>query len=328
VLGLDARGPHLIGATSHADLRVDFFASGVQSNYAAAGILRMRTAHAALDWPNTEAFFSLDRTILQPNEPTSLVAIAQPELAWAGNLWNWNPQLGISRQFSFSDATRMKFQAALVDSSDPLPPGFTGTPSALTQTERSRWPGVESRLSFSHGQSSLRPGIGIGGYYSPHRTGSGYRYDAWAGTIDLLTPIGRYFDLTANAYRGQALAGLGGGGYVNYYYEYVGEAEIADPLNTVGGWSQLKSKANSRLEFNTGFGIDNPFAKQVHEATTIMTGSNYPGLARNRSLYSNVIYTPNAYLLFSLEYRRFWTNYSVGPTYTSDSIGIGAGYKF
>jgi hypothetical protein len=37
VLGLDARGPHLFNATSHADLRVDFFANNTLSNYAAAG---------------------------------------------------------------------------------------------------------------------------------------------------------------------------------------------------------------------------------------------------------------------------------------------------
>src|ERR1700728_4202665 len=50
VLGLDARGPHLFSATSRADLRVDFFANGQQSNYAASGLLRLRTAHAQLDW--------------------------------------------------------------------------------------------------------------------------------------------------------------------------------------------------------------------------------------------------------------------------------------
>jgi len=51
-------------------------------------------------------------------------------------------------------------------------------------------------------------------------------------------------------------------------------------------------------------------------------------LARNRSFFSNVIYSPSAYLLFSLEYKRLWTNYGTGPTDFSDSIGIGAGYKF
>src|ERR1700753_294641 len=61
VLGLDARGPHLFGATSHADVRVDFFANGSQSNYA-SGLLRLRTAHAGLKWQNTEAFFEQDRS--------------------------------------------------------------------------------------------------------------------------------------------------------------------------------------------------------------------------------------------------------------------------
>jgi hypothetical protein len=56
--------------------------------------------------------------------------------------------------------------------------------------------------------------------------------------------------------------------------------------------------------------------------------STYSGLARNRSVFSNVIFSPSAYLLFSLEYRRMWTNYNSGPTDFSDVIGIAAGYKF
>jgi hypothetical protein len=123
---LDARGPHLFNAISHADLRVDFFANSAQSNYAASGLLRLRTAHAALNWRNTEAFVESDRTILEPNEPSSLVAVAQPELAWAGNLWSWSPQIGVSQQFALSDPSRIEAQAALIDTSDPkLLPGST-----------------------------------------------------------------------------------------------------------------------------------------------------------------------------------------------------------
>jgi hypothetical protein len=328
VLGLDARGPHLMGAASRADLRVDFFANGVQSNYAASGVLRLRTAHATLDWPDTEAFFALDRSILEPNEPSSLVAIAQPELAWAGNLWSWSPQIGLSRQFMLSDASRIKAQAALIDTSDPQLPVVPASTSPLTQTERSRWPGTEARLSFLHGESALRSEIGVGGYYSPHRDASGDRFNAWAATADVLLPVTKYFNITANAYRGQALGGLGGGGYVNFYYENFGANQVAQALDDIGGWTQLQARVNPRLQFNTGYGIDNPFAAEVHEANAAITGSYYQGLARNRSIYSNAIYSPNAYLLFSLEYRRFWTNYAAGATYASDVIGIGAGYKF
>ena len=53
VLGLDLLGPHLLGGHSHADVRADFFGSTDSSNtgaYDAVGLLRLRTAHAALVW--------------------------------------------------------------------------------------------------------------------------------------------------------------------------------------------------------------------------------------------------------------------------------------
>jgi hypothetical protein len=328
VLGLDVRGPHLLGATSYADLRVDFFANGAQSNYAASGLLRLRTAHAALNWRHTEAFAELDRSILEPNQPSSLVAIAQPELAWAGNLWNWSPQIGMSHQFVLTDSSRIKTQAALIDTADPQPPGSTSIPSPLTETERSRWPGTEARIAFQHGENGVGSELGVGGYFSPHRDMYGDHFDAWAGTIDLRLPLTRYFEMTTNAYRGQALAGLGGGGYVNYFFQYVGLTGSARALDDVGGWAQVKARAGQKVEMNAGYGTDNPFAKEIQAALSSSEAVSYPGLARNRSFFSNVIFSPSAYLLFSLEYRRLWTNYSNGPTNFSDIIGIGAGYKF
>jgi hypothetical protein len=146
--------------------------------------------------------------------------------------------------------------------------------------------------------------------------------------MDLRLPLARNFALTANAYRGQALAGLGGGGYINYYYYYFNSStELAHALDDVGGWTQFTAKAGQRVEMNAGFGTDNPFAKEIYQAVP-PPGSTYLGLARNRSVYSNVIFSPSAYLLFSLEYRRLCTDYSSGPTNFSDVIGIAAGYKF
>ena len=71
LLGLDARGPHLLGATSVADLRADFRAdfngasppgvsasiySGPYSNNAT--LLRLRTAHVPLQGKHTKGYFS------------------------------------------------------------------------------------------------------------------------------------------------------------------------------------------------------------------------------------------------------------------------------
>ncbi len=95
VLGFDATGPHLFNARTHADARVDFDGASLSNSAITSytgGLLRLRTAHAALSWDHTEAFFSLDHAIVAPNTPTSLTAVAVPALAWSGNLWTWNPQ--------------------------------------------------------------------------------------------------------------------------------------------------------------------------------------------------------------------------------------------
>jgi uncharacterized coiled-coil protein SlyX len=329
VLGLDARGPHLFGATSHADVRIDFFASGAQPSYAASGLLRLRTAHAGLKWQNTEAFFQQDRSFLVPHAPSSLIAVAHPEFAWSGNLWSWNPQFGVSHQIAMNDSVRLKFQAGLIDVADPQFPG-DATPSTATisRAERSRWPGTEARISFASGDIETGPEFGVSGYFSPHETGGNARFNAWAGAMDLRLPMTRHFALLASTYRGAALGGLGGGGFVDYVDLFSGTTEIARALDDVGGWTQLKSKVSERLEFNGGYGIDNPFAKEVHASTLTPEYGVYPGLARNRSAFGNVIYSPSRYLLFSLEYRRLWTNNATGPTNLSDVIGIGAGYRF
>jgi hypothetical protein len=328
VLGLDARGPHLFGATSHGDVRVDFFASGAQPGYAASGLLRFRTAHAGLKWQNTEAFFQQDRSFLAPYAPSSLVAVSQPLFAWSGNLWSWNPQIGLSRQIGNAGSKRWTIQAGLIDVADPQWPGGIANTSTISRAERSRWPGTEARISFGAGEIDSGPAIGLSGYFSPHETAAGMRFDAWAGAMDLRLPVARHLSLIVNAYRGAALGGLGGGGYVDYVHAYAGTADIARALDDVGGWAQLQSRVGERLELNAGYGIDNPFSGEIRASTAIPEYAIYPGLVRNESAVGNVIYSPSAYLLFSLEYRRLWTNLSSSPASFSDVIGIGAGYRF
>jgi uncharacterized coiled-coil protein SlyX len=328
ILGLDARGPKVFGASSDADVRIDFFANGSQSNYAANGLLRMRTAHAGLNWNHTRAFIALDRSVIAPYTPSSLVATGEPALAWSGNLWSWVPQIGVSHQIPLHHSM-MKLAAGLVDVPNPprLNATTTGT-GTVWQAERSRWPGTNARVAFAIGSDGTGPEIGMGGYFSPHMTSDGTRFNAWAGTLDLRVPLGSRFEFLSNVYRGQALGGLGAGGYVDYVYEYHPPARILHPLDDIGGWAQLKFKPTERLEFNTAYGNDNPFANDIRLSLINAPNETYSGLARNRAIFGNVIYSPSAYLLLSLEYRKLWTNFATGPTSTSDVIGLGAGYRF
>ncbi len=340
VLGIDARGPHLFGARSYADLRVDVYGNAVAPVSGAPigsystndSLVRLKTAHAGLQWENAEAAFSFDRPLISPDSPSSLTAVANPALAWSGNLWAWNPQLTITHNVAFGESHSLQLQAAMIDAGDP-PISLSGLYSSAVAppsgAEQSRWPGLEARIALLGSKRDDRDHFGVGGYFSPHVLPSGRRFDAWAGTLDARFHLPARLEFSGSFYRGLALGGLGGGAYKDYGYIYVaGLSEyFFRPLNDVGGWAQLKEKWSERLEFNAAFGIDNAFADDLHRYV-IPSGSMYQRLARNRTWTGNVIYSPSAYLLFSFEYRYLASAPITGSSSTSNVIGLSAGYKF
>jgi uncharacterized coiled-coil protein SlyX len=344
VVGFDARGPHLFGARSSADLRVDFDGSpqpaNAITNYtgyynANSTLLRLRTAHTALQWNRTEAYFSLDRPIFSPETPTSLTAVAIPALAWSGNLWTWNPQIGVTQDLALGDSRNLRFQAALIDVGDaPLSPLITtqGTTTSATSpsaAEQSRWPGLEARVALLGSKDNNDSShFGLGGYFSPHHS-LGYNYDAWAGTADARLALPAHLQLTGNFYRGLALGGLGGGAYKDFafYVEAVSNRSYFRPLDDVGGWIQLKEKPTERLEFNAAFGLDNVFAGELRRYA-VPGGAMDQNLARNRTFTGNAIYSPSSSLMFSLEYRHLQSIPVIGAPASTNIIGLGAGYKF
>jgi hypothetical protein len=338
ILGLDARGPHLFGARSYADLRVDFDGTAQYSSstplYSGynAGLLRLRTAHAGLQWDNTEAYFSLDRPLFSPDTPASLAAVAEPALAWSGNLWTWNPQIGVNHDLALGDSHALRLQAALIDVADapltPTAPSFTVTPPS--SAERSRWPGVEARAALLGNPDDADGNhVGVGGYFSKHITSFGTPFDSWAATADTRFRLPARFQFTASAYRGLGLGGLGGGAYKDFAYRTdpdTGEYYIR-PLQDVGGWAELKERLNERVEMNAAFGIDNAFAGDLRRYA-VAGGPGYLNLARNRTYTGNVIYSPSASLLFSLEYRHLDSSPVVGSSSGTNIIDLVAGYKF
>jgi hypothetical protein len=334
VLGIDARGPHVFNARSHADVRIDFDGASLSNSTAssyAGGLLRLRTAHASLNWQHTEAFFSLDQAIIAPNSPSSLTAVAVSALAWSGNLWTWNPQVGLTQDIPFASSQRFRIQGALIDVMNPpqIYNGAAATPPTITvptTAEMSRWPGAEGRIAFLGGKDESGFQIGFGGLYAPHRTSGGTRFNSWAATYDFLIPLPVRAELSGGGYWGQALGGLGGGGYKDYVFR-LDPSYSFRTLDDLGGWIQWKERASEHLEFNVAFGTDQVPAAQLRPYAG-PPAAYYLNLARNRTYTGNVIYRPSAYLMFSLEYRHLQSSPVNDYTATGDIIGIATGYRF
>ena len=328
-IGIEAFGPTIAGAQTSANLSFDF-AGGFPEvpNGASFGIMRLRTGTVRLDWPTTSLVAGQDTLFIVPNNPTSLATLAVPALAYSGTLWNWAPQVRVEHKFTVSESSSFRIQSGILDSlsgDTPISP-YNRVP---TWGENSGAPAFATRLSWAqdiHGQSLI---LGAGGYYGRQDWGFGRHVDSWAGVVDAKLPLGRKVELTTEFFRGRGIGGLGGG----IGQSALWQGSLADPateiygLNSVGGWSQLKFKATSKLELNGAFGLDNPYANELR-----VRGGNtnyYPiPLSKNQSGFVNFIYQPRSDIVFSVEYRRIKTfTLDLGAN-TANIANFSVGYIF
>ena len=116
LLNFEGRGPKLWNGRLSADVSLDFF-GGVTAgtDSAPAGIVRMRTAGIAWESSSDLLRLGYEGPLISPLSPTSLATVAEPALAWSGNLWTWAPQLRWEHRFTISDDRQAGFEFGLYD---------------------------------------------------------------------------------------------------------------------------------------------------------------------------------------------------------------------
>jgi regulator of replication initiation timing len=327
-LGLEVFGPELAGAKTSGQVQFDFgggFPSGALDGIN-TGIVRLRTANMRMDWDNTSLIVGQDSLFISPNSPTSFASLLVPSFGYSGNLWSWTPQVRLEHKFNLAEDQNVSVQAAILDN-------VTGEPSygshRLPQAgESSGLPAYAARTAWTKDISGKPVTFGASGYYSRQNWGQGWIADGWAAVGDWRVPLSSRFEFSGEAYRGKAVGGIGGG---------IGQSVLISanptnfapdflPLNSAGGWSQLKFSATSRLEFNGAFGVDSPFARDLHAVPS--PAGVYPNvLAANRSAMLNFIYRPRSDLLFSGEYRHLRTS-QILNYYSADQVNVTMGVLF
>ena len=327
-IGVEVFGPEIAGARTSADVKLDF-AGGFTDvpNGVAMGIVRLRTGTFRMDWTNTSIVAGQDRLFFAPLAPTSLASLAVPALSYSGNLWAWTPQVRVEHKITLSDSSHLMLQAGILDSlSGELPVSQDRFPS---WGEQSGQPAYAGRIAWTHRAFGQDLTVGFGGYYARQNFGLGRNVNGWASTFDVLLPLGKYFNLSGEFYRGAAVAGLGGG----IGQSILTSGPFTDPattikgLDSIGGWMQLKFKPKTNFEINGAFGQDNPFAGELRR----FSGSpSYFGesLARNLTPFVNFIYQPRSDVLFSVEYRRLQTYMLDSSANTANHVAASVGYIF
>lgn len=329
MIGLDVSGPTVAGATTRGEIQADFFGGFPNTlNGVTAGIMRIRTASFQMDWANTSLTAGQDAIFFSPLSPTSLASLAEPAFSYAGNLWGWTPQIRLERRFNVSETSKVILQGGILDSLTGEPPRYSYDRTAQAG-ERSGQPGYAARVAWSAPAFGRTATVGVGGYYAPENWGLGRKVDGWAGTADWDLPLGRWFSLSGELYRGRAIGGLGGGigRSVLYNGPLVNPATSVLGLNSAGGWGQLKFRPTERLEFNGAFGEDQAFGADIHR---FQNSQSYfdASLEKNQSSFVNFIYHLRSNLLLSLEYRRLWTTRVNEDPYRANQINLGIGVLF
>ena len=327
-VGLEVFGPAIAGAKTSAEVSADFGAGFQESNNGVNhGLVRLRTGTMHLEWKNTSIVAGQDNLFFSPQSPTSFASLAIPAFAYSGNLWGWTPQVRVEHRMSLSDAQTLTLQAGILDNLTGEPPlvSYHRLPQA---GERSGQPAYATRVAWSTRLFGKPLTIGSAGYYSRQDWGFGNQLDGWAGMGDWEIPLPGRFSWSGELYRGRAMGGLGGGIARSVIFNGNPAPGVAvQPLNAVGGWSQLKFRANSRLEFNGAFGMDDAFAADVR---AFPGGQSYFDslLTQNRGTLVNFIYRPRSSLLFSGEYRHLRTFQIDSGSPTADQINLMMGVLF
>ncbi|PYV57559.1 MAG: hypothetical protein DMG98_10080, partial [Acidobacteria bacterium] len=295
LLGISVKGPVVLGARTSADASIDFSGGNPPVSYGVtAGLIRLRTANAHIDWSNTSLKIGQDAPFFSPLSPTSYATVAEPSFSWAGNLWVWTPQVEVEHRIALNTDSSLTFQGGLLDPLTEESASFQfRSPSA---GELSRVPAIAGRVAWARHSASTFPfTLGLGGYRARQQYGSFPDLNSWTVNADFDANISTFIEVSGEWYRGQAVGGLGGGIWMSVIYP-----NSAPPysgihaLRSTGGWAQLKVRPTQQWEFNGAIGQDENDGKDLRFFPTAYASYGFSPFQKNAARFVNAIYRPRA----------------------------------
>ena len=305
-LGIAVSGVNTLNGAFTGDVDVDFY-GGQQASSGGRTfpLLRIRTARGIVRWANADLLIGQESPLVSGLNPVTPAAIGTPEFATAGNLWLWLPQV----RFGVHSSGRIQFGAQAAVLAPTSGDAVAGFDTDYDLAERSQRPYLQGRLSARWGEGETVREVGCG-YHQGWLVLTTTRVSSNAVACDLLLPMTEKLELRGEAFTGQALRGLGGGG--------IGQNVIVSsnaPLKTKGGWAQLNFRPATGFRVGLGCGTDQPERGALR--------------LRNDACSTYAIVRPGGGpIFFGAEMRRIRTSYAASARYTSDHVTITTGFEF
>jgi len=307
MLGLLYNGPQIWGdGKINGSLYMDFFGGSTSS---IGHLFRIRTASINLDWTNTSIMFGQDKPIISPRDPDSLAQVGFSPLTGAGNPWLWQPQIRIEQRFSLSTDSGLRAQAGVFQTSNP----YNGVGTEPYPSEESR-PGGEARLEYWRrwGETG-RFEIAAGFHYNRNHLGGVSLPSNIYSTDWFFRPI-RKIELSGMFFEGRNVTVLGA---LSPGFSMLSDGQII-PVESAGGWAQMRIPITSRLAFNIYGG------EQVNRNSDLVSG----GIGSNAAYFSNFMYRLAPNVIVSLEGGQVRTSYYQIGNRLNDHYDLAIAYLF
>ncbi len=302
-LGLSYTGAKVGGATISSKVELDFlggepaFTNGINMD-----LVRVRLAYGRMDWTHFALEAGQDWVIFAPLNPTSLAEFAIPSMSASGNLWIRTPQVRAEWKDTLGRGNFLWQWAALDPNIGDNPAAYSVARQPLAG-ELGGLPAVETRFAYSLPASDRTATVGFSAHWNTAKnTGTvgsvpvALNFESWGVAADFNIPVAKRIVLTGEAFGGHALGIFSGD--ISQTLTPIGEPGDRG-IGSRGGWMQLQFNLSKKWQSNTSYGIDSP---DLHN---LITGSR----AKNQTYMSNIMYFISPNVTFSLEWRRFLTNY-------------------
>lgn len=311
-LGLAFGVSDVAGGRFSGDVDLDFFGGQQPSGGGRTfPLVRMRTVRGTLEWERGSIMVGQEQPLIAGLDPVSLATVGTPGFASAGNLWLWLPQ--VRGAVHSTGRVRVGAEAAVLAPTSGDPNNLFDT--GFDPAERTGTPYLQGLLRVDWGEDERPAGIALG--YHTGRIADANDVDRTSSAVaaTLRLPLGSRIELRGEAFDGQALRGLGGGGIGQ------GLGLNGTPVRSRGGWAQLNVQATPRLLIGAGSGFDDP-----EDADLAIPPAGNSRL-RNVTTEGHVHWRPAGPIVLGFEWRQTETTYSAGSN-TNRHLNLAFGFEF